>query len=138
MTITRREFVKAAAVGGAALTLPSFFQALAKTSKGAERLNIVWLDSEDNCPDISPYGESLAHTPNLDRCAREGATYTPAYAPCPVCSPARSAYITGMTGMYLTSIGAQNHCSHRRDYYPLKPPVKPIEAITVKQPTSSH
>jgi arylsulfatase A-like enzyme len=123
MPITRREFIRALSAGGAALTLPSFLQALAKTSKGAERPNIVWLDSEDNCPDISPYGESLAHTPNLDRFAREGATYTHAYAPCPVCSPARSAYITGM---YPTSIGAQNHRSHRRDGYTLKPPVRPI------------
>jgi uncharacterized sulfatase len=123
MTVTRREFVKALSIGGAAIALPAFFQALAKSSEGGARPNIVWLDSEDNCPDIIPYCPSLAHTPNLERFAREGAVYTNAYSPAPVCSPARSAYITGM---YPTSIGAQNHRSHRRDYYPLKPPVKPM------------
>jgi uncharacterized sulfatase len=127
---TRKEFIKLLSAGGAALTLPSFFQDLAQKSKGSERPNIIWLNSEDGSPDIGcysdcsiGYGNSLVHTPNLDQLAQEGARYTNAYAPCPVCSPARSSYITGM---YPTSIGAQNHRSHRRDGYHLEAPIKPL------------
>src|SRR5690606_18494180 len=39
-----------------------------------------------------------------------GVRYTRFYATAPVCSPSRSAF---MTGMYATSIGAHNHRSHR-------------------------
>lgn len=123
MSMDRKEFIQLLSVGGAAITLPSFFQNLARHSKGSSRPNIIWLNSEDGSPDIGCYGNSLVHTPNLDRLARQGARYNHSYAPCPVCSPARSGYITGM---YPTSIGAQNHRSHRRDGYQLKPPVKPV------------
>jgi len=122
---TRKEFLKMMSAGGAAIAMPAFFKQVAELSKGSKRANIIWLDSEDNCPDIGCYGNRLVHTPNLDRLASQGARYTNAYAPSPVCSPARSAYITGM---YQTTIGAQNHRSHRLswDQLDLQPPVKPI------------
>src|SRR5262249_61423514 len=41
---------------------------------------------------------------------REGPRSSPAFVPGPVCSPSRSALITGM---YQTSIGAHNHRSGR-------------------------
>jgi uncharacterized sulfatase len=133
---TRKEFLKLLSAGGGAVMLPAFFQNLAQTSKGSARPNIVWLNSEDGSPDLGCYagcsgcyGNSLVHTPNLDQLASEGARYTQAYVSCPVCSPARSSYITGM---YPTSIGAQNHRSHRRDGYRLKPPVKPITEYFMK------
>jgi len=88
-----------------------------------ERLNILWLIAEDLCPDLGCYGESLARTPNLDRLASEGALFTNAFITSPVCSPARSAF---MTGMYQTSIGAHHHRSHRRDDYRLPQGVRLI------------
>jgi arylsulfatase A-like enzyme len=42
--------------------------------------------------------------------------YTAAFTTAPVCSPSRSAF---MTGMYQTTIGAHNHRSHRDDGYAL-------------------
>ena len=92
-------------------------------SQAATRPNILWLISEDTSPDLACYGNTLVQTPHLDRLAAEGTRFDAAFATCPVCSPARSAF---MTGMYQTSIGAHNHRSHREDGYGLPEPVKVI------------
>jgi N-sulfoglucosamine sulfohydrolase len=84
--------------------------------QGDVRPNILWLIAEDLGPELSCYGHPQVWTPNLDRLAAEGVLYTRAYTTAPVCSPSRSAF---MTGMYQTSIDAQNHRSHRTDHYTL-------------------
>lgn len=86
-------------------------------------MNIVWIIADDLSPDLGCYGYSPVHSPNIDRLASEGARFTNAFVTAPVCSPSRSAFITGM---YQTSIGAHNHRSHRDDGYMLPAPVKPI------------
>lgn len=63
--------------------------------------NILWIISEDTSPDIFCYGNTAVHTPNLDRLAGEGILFENAYSTSPVCSPSRSAF---MTGMYQTTI----------------------------------
>ena len=40
-------------------------------------------------------GHRLAVTPHLDALARSGARFTQAYTPCPLCTPARMAFLTG-------------------------------------------
>ena len=74
--------------------------------KPSARPNILWLISEDTCPDIGCYGNPDVVTPNIDRLAAEGRRFTRAFATNPVCSPSRSAF---MTGMYQTTIGAHQH-----------------------------
>ncbi len=76
----------------------------------ADPPNIVWIFSEDQSDDYGPYGESLAKTPHIDKMAAEGAMFTRAFVTAPVCSPSRSALVTGM---YQTTIGAHNHRSGR-------------------------
>jgi N-sulfoglucosamine sulfohydrolase len=71
-----------------------------------ENPNIVWLIAEDLSPDLGCYGNSLVSTPNIDKLAFQGIRFTNAFATCPVCSPSRSGFITGM---YQTSIGADHH-----------------------------
>jgi len=80
------------------------------------RPNILWLVAEDFGPHLGCYGTKEVWTPNLDRLAAEGVRYTGAFTTAPVCSPSRSAF---MTGMYQTAIGAHNHRSHRDDGYKL-------------------
>jgi arylsulfatase A-like enzyme len=45
--------------------------------------------------DLGAYGSEFYETPNLDRLAKDGMTFTDAYASCPVCSPTRASCLTG-------------------------------------------
>jgi arylsulfatase A-like enzyme len=78
--------------------------------------NILWLIAEDFSPHLGCYGTREVWTPNLDQLAEQGVRYTQFFTTAPVCSPSRSAF---MTGMYQTTIGAHNHRSHRDDGYEL-------------------
>jgi arylsulfatase A-like enzyme len=80
------------------------------------RPNILWFIAEDLGTEIGCYGGKQVWTPNLDQLAAEGVRYTHVYTTAPVCSPSRSAF---MTGMYQTTIGAHHHRSHRDDGYQL-------------------
>lgn len=112
-TVTRRTFLGSGAVGLAAPML----------LKGAARPNIVWLIGEDLCRDLHCYGVEVVHTPHLDRLANEGMRFDCAYVAGPICSPSRSAI---MTGMWQIAIDAQNHRAHRSDGYHLPEGVKPF------------
>jgi arylsulfatase A-like enzyme len=83
--------------------------------------SFLWLIAEDFGPHLGCYGTKEVFTPNLDRLASQGVRYTRFYTTAPVCSPSRSAF---MTGMYATSIGAHNHRSNRKADVPLPPGVR--------------
>ncbi|MBY0507234.1 MAG: sulfatase [Bryobacteraceae bacterium] len=83
--------------------------------------NILWILGDDLGPQLGCYGHPLVHTPNADRLASEGARFTHCFTTAPVCSPARSAW---NTGVYQTTIGAHNHRSHRKDDYRLPDSVR--------------
>ncbi len=89
----------------------------------AKKPNILWLIAENIGPDLGCYGYPSVVTPNLDRLARQGMRYELAFSAAPMCSPSRSAF---MTGMYQTTIGAQNHRSHRHDHFHLPDGVQPV------------
>lgn len=74
------------------------------------RPNMVWIIVDDMSPNFSCYGETLITTPHVDRLAREGILFRRAFVTAPVCSPCRSALITGC---YQTTIGAHHHRSGR-------------------------
>lgn len=74
------------------------------------RPNVLWFVVDDMSANFSCYGETLIETPHVDRLAREGTRFSNAFVTAPVCSPCRSALITGM---YQTSIGAHHHRSGR-------------------------
>lgn len=74
--------------------------------------NILWIVVEDASSHISCYGETAIETPTIDMLASEGIRFENAFVTCPVCSPSRSAMVTGM---YQTTIGAHNHRSQRTE-----------------------
>ena len=76
----------------------------------AQRPNILWIFAEDINTVISSYGVEINQTPNIDRLAENGVLFRNAFAASPVCSPARSAIITGYMP---TTIGVHNHHSSR-------------------------
>ncbi len=93
--------------------IPRFFILLilcAASVLGAERPNILWFVVDDMSPNFGCYGEKLISTPHVDRLAREGTLFRNAFVTAPVCSPSRSALITGM---YQTTIRAHHHRSGR-------------------------
>ena len=78
---------------------------------GKANPNILWIVLEDTNPWMSCYGDQLIKTPNIDELATKGVLFERAYMTSGVCSPTRSALITGM---YQTSIGAHQHYSSFR------------------------
>lgn len=81
MPISRRQFL--GSLGAAAQAAPN-------------RPNIVFILADDyGWTDTSFNGSKFYETPNLDRLAREGMVFTDGYSASPVCSPTRSAIMTG-------------------------------------------
>src|SRR5262245_63115375 len=74
------------------------------------RPNIVWIVVDDMSANFSCYAETSIQTPHVDRMARDGTRFSRAFVTAPVCSPCRSAMITGC---YQTTIGAHHHRSGR-------------------------
>ncbi len=103
--MTMKSRVAAACFWGMAL--------LTSTSAAAERPNILWIVVDDMSANFSCYGEKTIQTPHVDRLAEQGVLFTRAYATAPVCSPFRSALITGM---YQTTIGAHHHRSGQGEH----------------------
>lgn len=94
------------------------------------RPNIVWIIVDDMSPNFSAFGETVIQTPHVDRLAADGAKFTKCFVTAPVCSPCRSALITGM---YQTSIGAHHHRSGRGvEKITLPAGVEPAPAIFQK------
>ena len=56
---------------------------------------VVFLVDDLGARDLRVTGSSFYDTPHLDALARDGMTFTRAYAACPVCSPTRASLLTG-------------------------------------------
>ena len=129
--MNRRDFLRVAGFAAATMTMPRTVCGQTKTKDRpaypeacpSGRPNILWILSEDISPDLCCYGTAEVQTPNLDKLASQGIRFANAFTTSPVCSPSRSAMITGM---YQTSIGAHHHRSHRDDGYTLPEPVRLI------------
>lgn len=99
-----------------ALAFVALFLLATAPARAADKPNILWLIAEDFGPHLGCYGTKEVSSPNLDAMAAAGVRYTRFYTTAPVCSPSRSAF---MTGMYQTAIGAHNHRSNRKGNAPL-------------------
>lgn len=90
------------------------------------RPNVLWFVVDDMSADFGCYGAAVP-TPHVDRLAREGTLFERAFTTAPVCSPSRSALITGV---WQTAIGAHHHRSGR-GAIPIRLPegVRPLPAI---------
>ena len=66
------------------------------TGRADDRPNVVLIVADDlGWADLGCYGSKFHKTPNLDRLAAQGKRFVQAYSASPVCSPTRSALMTG-------------------------------------------
>lgn len=111
-SINRREFLKKTTfISAGAVSLSASTIAQTKSS-AKEKPNILWIYIEDMSPWIGCYGDPVNKdaTPTIDSLASDGVRFSRCYVPAPVCSPCRSALITGA---YQTTTGTHNHRSSR-------------------------
>jgi arylsulfatase A-like enzyme len=91
----------------------AFFLFICFGAFSQEKPNILWLTYEDTSPEfIGAYGNKDAKTPFMDFMAEEGVRFTAAFSTGSVCSPSRSALITGVKTF---ETGTGNH----RSNYPI-------------------
>ncbi|MEO9805105.1 MAG: sulfatase [Reichenbachiella sp.] len=109
-----------------------FLSSFEEPQKEAERPNVLWLYVEDISPNLSCYGDPNVNTPNIDKLAKNGVRFTNTIMPAPVCSPLRSAIITGTMQ---TTLGTHNHHSSRTEASMIKLPdhVKTLPEIFRKE-----
>lgn len=90
------------------------------TGYSQDRLNVLFFALDDLCDWIGPLGYEQAVTPNMDRLAEAGVTFTNAHTAGIYCAPSRSAIFTGQ---FATSSGC-----YRNQYYPhFRPELKPLQ-----------
>lgn len=75
-----------------------------------EKPNIIWLMAEDMSLDLECYGMKGVKTPNLNKMAEEGVKFENCFVTNPICSPSRSAMLTGT---HQVKINAHHHRSNR-------------------------
>ena len=64
--------------------------------EASQRPNILLIMADELIPMLTgAYGHPVVQTPNLDRLVSEGVRFDAAYSPCPLCTPARAAMMTG-------------------------------------------
>src|SRR5262245_50131685 len=77
----------------------------------SQRPNIIYIMTDDmGYGDLSSYGRKEYRTPNLDKLASQGIKFVNAYSAAPLCTPTRTALMTGR--------------------YPARTPVGLIEPLT--------
>ncbi len=97
-----------------------FIGACSLAAQSSERPNIVMFVLDDLCDWVSPMGYDQAITPQFDRLASQGITFTNAHTAGTYCAPSRSAFFTGRhastTGCYTNQVYYQHH-----------PQIKPLQ-----------
>jgi arylsulfatase A-like enzyme len=105
--VSRRSFVRTAAVGSAALALsPKIFAQPAKLPRKSNLL--VFLPDQFRADTLGCYGGKNLHAPNLEKLASQSVLFEHAYVTQPVCSPSRSSLLTG-------TWPHQNGCKSNKD-----------------------
>ncbi|BDS05075.1 iduronate-2-sulfatase [Oceaniferula spumae] len=66
------------------------------TSMAAEKPNVLFIAVDDLKPDLGNYGNTLVKTPNFDRLAAMGVTFTNSHCNQAVCGPSRASLMTGL------------------------------------------
>ena len=82
------------------------------SAEGAKPTIIVFLSDDHGMPDSTPYGSTEIRTPNMQRLADAGMTFTHAFIASPACAPSRAAMLTGLMP---ARNGAETNHTFKRD-----------------------
>ena len=67
-----------------------------KQEKNILKPNVLFISIDDLRPSLGVYGDSIAITPNIDKFAKDGITFTDSYCQSAVCAPSRASLMTGI------------------------------------------
>ena len=85
--------------------------------------NILWIVADDLGTNLGCYGDPVVFTPNLDKLAEQSVLFENCHTVTAVCSPSRSAMVTGM---YPVSINCHQHRTRQKVKKPLPEGMKVI------------
>jgi arylsulfatase A-like enzyme/protocatechuate 3,4-dioxygenase beta subunit len=75
---------------------PGIDAGLVPVDSGGAGLNVLLISIDDLRPEIGAYGVNAIRTPGIDALARDGITFTRAYAQMATCSPSRNSFLSGL------------------------------------------
>ncbi len=78
------------------LNITSAFGLAVSSLYASEKPNILFIAVDDLKPDLGCYGNSYVKTPNFDRLAKMGVTFTNSHCNQAVCGPSRASLMTGL------------------------------------------
>ncbi len=110
---------------------------VAREAAESGKPNVVLFVVDDlGWADVGCNGSSFHRTPNIDRLAADGMRFSRAYAACPVCSPTRTALMTGQypARLHLTDwIPGNQQFAPRRLLRPEFRQELPLEEVTIAE-----
>jgi arylsulfatase A-like enzyme len=110
--MNRRDFLRRMGAGAA---LPVLQNREACAQERPDRMNVLFIMTDQQFAEgmSCRMGRKYIHTPGMDRLATEGLLFERAYAPNPLCKPARTSIFTGH---YPHETGVQTNNVSGRDY----------------------
>ncbi|NQT87339.1 sulfatase-like hydrolase/transferase, partial [bacterium] len=119
--MNRRQFLLTIGAGATASSFPAL------SAGPARRTNVLFIAVDDLRPELGCYGNRHIKTPNMDRLATSGVTFTRAYCQQAVCNPSRASL---MTGLRPDSTRVWDLVTHFRDTIP--------DVVTLPQHFKQH
>ncbi|MBC2592925.1 sulfatase-like hydrolase/transferase [Ruficoccus amylovorans] len=95
--LSRRNFLKTAAIVGAGASLPQWGRGQSPAILKNRKPNILMISTDQWHADAFGYrGNNFLQTPHSDRIAAMGVDFPMSYSPDPVCGPTRTSWLTGL------------------------------------------